>query len=591
MAYRPYVAFESLTEVSTTATTYTDLVTGTFAAADQAASATYALFWSGQGQINATTVDYRLRLMIDGAQTILCNVEAQENASPIDYDAHAGIVFITTASTPVDITLALQVAAETGGNTAKAKNGRLALLKLGSNDKFATSTPRVTTTSTTYQDTACSITFTPGGTGDYYLIGTALIDVGNSVGACKIRLSDGTNNSLDGTGIRAVKDTTNRFGALTLWKVTGVSGSKTYRIQYNSDEGDGATAGASEMRLLILRASDFDASFYSILGADDAGTQTTYQSTGASQTFTPSGNPHLTIATSRFGGDTNTISNYVQYLDGADVVYEAMREPTAVDGRYASAAHRVATYPATSRTQVVQRKGESTSTESFVSDGTAILTLDLGASTPTITPPLLSNSNAFYGSTVAPGAVTLAPPVMANTSVLYGPTVAQGVQALGAPLLTNASTIYAATVTAGGLTLSPGQLASSSTIYAAVVVRGTLTLGSGILANTSTLPSPTVSLFAGDQSLAPARLSNTNVFFPPTVTRPSLQVLTPARSSNASVMYLAAVTQPDQPGTYPLAIKGGGSVVRSRLAGGGAVMAAFIPSTGRVIATALKGRP
>lgn len=209
----------------------------------------------------------------------------------------------------------------------------------------------------------------------------------------------------------------------------------------------------------------------------------------------------------------------------------------------------------------------------------------------TLAPPLFINGSTIQGPTVTPGAVSLTPPTIADSSVLYGPTVSQGALILGPPLLANASAIYATTAVPGGVMLSPGQLTNSPTIYTAAMVAGTVTLSLNLLINTSMVHAPAASLLSGDQSLTAGRLENISTFFQPTLTRPSLQTLSPAWLSNVSAFYLAAATQPDPPRTYPLAIQGGGSVIRGRLAGGGVVAAGSIPSTGRVIATALGGRP
>lgn len=146
------------------------------------------------------------------------------------------------------------------------------------------------------------------------------------------------------------------------------------------------------------------------------------------------------------------------------------------------------------------------------------------------------------------------------------PTVGPGSQTLTPGLLTNTNTFFNPTVTPGSVTLSPGLLANSNALYAPTVTPGAATLSAGLLTNAS-------------------------VFYGPTVNQPSLQTLTPGLLTNVSVFYPPAANQNDPPGTYPLSIEGGGSVVKSAISGGGSVVAGSITSTGRVVAGYLRGRP
>lgn len=540
MAYRDHWSAEGLSEITNTTTTYSDLVSLTHTAANQVASADYVLFWSAAGKINVTTVDYNLRLLKDGSPAVLVNNEQSEVASPEDYDAQGGMLFYTAASTPVDVAFKIQLAVETATNTGKAKDGRLNILKLGANDKFATSVTRVTTTSGTFQDSACTITFTPPSSGDYILIATALMDVNPTTGSAKFRISDGTNLSGE-MGLRGIKDTTSRTAGMIIWRQNAVSGSKTYTVQYNSDNGDGATVGISEMRLLILRVADFDAVHFDALGADSAGTQTTY-TTLVSETFTPSGNDHFTLASWRFGNDTNTISSYVQFLDGSDVVAESIREPTAAAGRWMGLGARIATYPASSRTMAIQRKSETSGASTNVIEGAAFASFDLGLGAQTLTPSLFTNSNTFYAPTVAPGSVTLTPGLFTSAPTFYAATVSQGgTQTLTPSLFTNTNTFYSPTVTPGAVTLTPSLFTNSSTFYAATVTRGTITLTPGLFTNSSTFYAATVT--KGAVTLSPALFTNASVFYSPTVALASFaQTLLPSLFANDNTFYAATIT-------------------------------------------------
>src|SRR5690606_30783493 len=87
---------------------------------------------------------------------------------------------------------------------------------------------------------------------------------------------------------------------------------------------------------------------------------------------------HLTLAMWRQRGSSNTVSSYTRFLDGADTVNEAIREPVSSGASWPGVSHRIAAYTATSRTQAIQRRSETTSTTTTITDGATIATFDLG---------------------------------------------------------------------------------------------------------------------------------------------------------------------------------------------------------------------
>ena len=171
------------------------------------------------------------------------------------------------------------------------------------------------------------------------------------------------------------------------------------------------------------------------------------------------------------------------------------------------------------------------------------------------------------------------------------PTVASGSQSLTPGLLTNTNTFYAATVTTGAVTLTPGLLTNSNTFHAPTVSQsgGPQTLTPGLLTNSSTFHAPTVT--PGAATLSPGLLTNVSEFYGATISQPSLQTLSPGLLTNVSVFYPPAANQNDPPGTYPLAIEGGGTVVIEMIDGVPTVVGGTINFTGSVVAGALRGRP
>ena len=240
---------------------------------------------------------------------------------------------------------------------------------------------------------------------------------------------------------------------------------------------------------------------------------------------------------------------------------------------------------------------------------------DLAPPVQNLTAPLLTNSQTFYSPTVTRGTISLSPPILTNANSLYAPTVTPGAVTLSPPLYSNANAFYAPTVTPGAVSLSPGLLTNTSTLYAPVVSQGGITLAPPLLSNTNTLFAPTITQASGSQSLIPPRLDNVNGFFaptvtpgavtfspprltnvstlyPPTVIQPgAAQLLQPGLLQNTSVLFAPAVANDNAPGTYPLAIEGGGTVVLDILTGTATVVGGTITFTGRVVAGALRGRP
>ena len=163
----------------------------------------------------------------------------------------------------------------------------------------------------------------------------------------------------------------------------------------------------------------------------------------------------------------------------------------------------------------------------------------------TLAPALYVNPNTFYAPTVS-AAYTLAPALYVNTNVFYSPTVTVGAVDLAPALYTNTNTFYTPTVSAA-YTLAPALYANTNVFYAPTV-SATYTLAPALYANTNVFYSATITQTGGTQTLLPNLYVNTNVFYSPTVT-PGAVNLAPARYVNPNVFYAATVT----PGAVDLA--------------------------------------
>lgn len=210
----------------------------------------------------------------------------------------------------------------------------------------------------------------------------------------------------------------------------------------------------------------------------------------------------------------------------------------------------------------------------------------------TLTPGLFTNSPEFYAPTVtqASGTQTLTPSLFTNTPVFYAATVSPGAVSLSPGLLTNTPVFYGPTVAPGSVTLSPGMLTNTPAFYSPTVTPGAVTLAPGLLTNAPEFYSPTVTQASGNQTLSPGLFVNTPTFYPATVLQPSLQTLLPGVFVNQPVFFPPAANQNDPPGTYPLAIEGGGTVLIEVIGDVPTVVGGSINFTGSVVAGALRGR-
>jgi hypothetical protein len=159
----------------------------------------------------------------------------------------------------------------------------------------------------------------------------------------------------------------------------------------------------------------------------------------------------------------------------------------------------------------------------------------------TLTPGLYTNTNTFYGHTVAAGAVTLTAARYDNEQVFYSPTVSQtgGGQSLTPARYDNAQTFYAPTVAAGAVNLQPGLYSNANAFYAATVTAGGVTLTPARCDNANAFYGPTVT--AGAVNLQPARYDNTSVFYGPIVST-GASIILPPRYDNAQTFYGPTVT-------------------------------------------------
>lgn len=163
---------------------------------------------------------------------------------------------------------------------------------------------------------------------------------------------------------------------------------------------------------------------------------------------------------------------------------------------------------------------------------------DVGGGTQTLTPSLVTNSQAFYAATVGRGAVGLAPSLATNNQAFYGPTATTGAVTLSPSLQTNTQTFYAPMLTAGAVGLTPGVVSNAQTFYGPTVAAGAVDLAPGLLTNTSSFFASTVSNL---NTLEPPLVASSNAFFNPTLA-PGAVTLTPPLATNGQSFFAPVLT-------------------------------------------------
>lgn len=375
-----YLTAEALGEVSTTDAGYFDTVTLSVGAGDLRNGEDYIGLWSVSGAQNVTD-QVLARVTKDGnsiftAATPSLLTREIGAGGPQDYHSFGGM--FRHQETGVASEFKVQCSRSSAA-TIKAKDARLSLVVMGADDHYSETIARNNLTDTTANKTATtvgSITFTPATSGDYIILCSFIFDMGSTSNvAGGMTLTDGTATTGE-IGLRC-RGGNDRMPALLMLPLSGVSGSKTVDLKIRQTGSGTTTVAASEMRFVALRTDRFADAQQVTQGANNSGTNTTYSST-VSQTFTPNAADYLVLGSWVLGTNNGTTSGYAQLLDGATAVNEHIGEYNifvATSGT-PGVSHRIGSYAASSRTQAIQRKSNTSSTSSTVQKG-MILSFDL----------------------------------------------------------------------------------------------------------------------------------------------------------------------------------------------------------------------
>ncbi len=366
-----YATAESLGGVTGT-TSFADMVTLSTVAGQLTNGATYLIFWSIEGSSTAALKQIA-ELVIGGSTVASQSEQGGELSSPADNIVFGGFA-IYTAGTGAE-TFKIQAKKGLSGGTTTFSNARISFLKLGPDD-FTTETLGVQSTTATSLQTAATLTFTPASTGNYIILATFLFGVGGGGTAQGFwKVGDGTTDIGE---LRVLNCNTTGIlvPVFAILPLASVSGSKSVTVRYRSNIG--LSTPISEIRIVAIREDRFTNIYKAILGVSSSGTEATYQ-TALTQTFTPAAADHLTLASMMLGVNSTTESVYARFVDGGTTVDEAIFESNASSAVNPATyfSHRIAAYAASSRTQAVDRKAETTATTSAIIAKSAIVTFDL----------------------------------------------------------------------------------------------------------------------------------------------------------------------------------------------------------------------
>lgn len=142
------------------------------------------------------------------------------------------------------------------------KQGSIALLRQQTGDQTAVDTSESTTTSPLYQDKV-TLTFTPSTTGDYLIMAFAQVSGGNTLKDMNVKLYHSTTSTSYGE-MRRTQPTANTEyeGWATMVKLSSLSGSQTFKIQYKKTGIGTITAKIRDAHIIAIRLDNYPENYY-----------------------------------------------------------------------------------------------------------------------------------------------------------------------------------------------------------------------------------------------------------------------------------------------------------------------------------------
>lgn len=418
MAAREHYQASSLPEVFTQSQTEWLQVVGLdFTPAN---GADYVVFWSLEmTNKTSTTADAKCRVVTSGVVSAEFN---QEVRGLEEYTSYTGFYRIVGDGLPTAISMGIQ--GERAADAIYARSANLIAIRLGPNDQYAESLPRLSVTGGTNIWADCATISWQPAAGDYLVYGFSLTDSYSSTAPVYGRLLfDGTGSWEATTGHPEVgAGQKNLTPTHELWKRTVAVGGVTRTVAWQGrSHNTGSEVGWADNRLLILKLSEFDTVFYAEVTALLSNPATDYL-TVASVTGTVAANPHLVLGSWGVSGDSASSITDGRLLDGGTPISRSIQKSmSSANNRGQWTGHASGqTYAAGSRAWSLEIAGNGVNT-SFARPGSAIAILDLGSAAKAV--------DAEAGSFVEAGRVIALRPerkLSAGRAMLAGSGLAAG---------------------------------------------------------------------------------------------------------------------------------------------------------------------
>lgn len=362
---RPLYYAESLTESSTTSTSYVDKVALTFTPEP---NSTYLIVASWLMQGSSTSYQAKAKLTRTTGTPKDFNELIYQPKDTTDYISGGAIGIDTFGDSPGPQTYKVQFCTNNASGTTRIKEAKIFAFRLSEGDFYAQNEARSTTTSTSWQDKTV-LTFTSE-TADYLILASATADGSSTSYDFKVQLT------IDGTAYNAVNIEPYNAGNRYLWamikKVSFTSGSHTIKIQYCS-ESTLATAGIAHARIVVLKLSNFSNYYYAENEARTTTTSTSYVDK-VTLTSTPQAGYHLVLASAGIDVASTSYSAYVQLVKNGTSQGEMLIETQDTTTRgFTYFALKAESLSSVSTTWKIQYRAESSSYAAGIKDARVIV--------------------------------------------------------------------------------------------------------------------------------------------------------------------------------------------------------------------------
>ena len=259
---------------------------------------------------SASNVAY-WRLYDDTAEATASEIAWTANA----YGYYLGMAAMDVKTVTGSQTYSIEYRHSSTGNTVYARSARIFALKLTAADEYVEEVGASTTTATTWQDKA-TLTFTPGSQGDYIILASAVLGIADSSDHAQAQLDiNATTQFGDIYRFNAGAATEGSWAIVT--KTTLAAESNTLKVQYRHAKAAAGNLTISDVRLVALRADEFEDIIYGEQKTR-ATTTSTSEQTFLTVTDTPVAVDHVVFAGMLPGTQTQNGLKVLAYLYEGD---------------------------------------------------------------------------------------------------------------------------------------------------------------------------------------------------------------------------------------------------------------------------------